>query len=457
MELIPLRQNTVPPIHRVPTEIMVVIFLTCPHLAHRRVMNARQTPWVFPRVCRRWRAIALAVPQLWNHMIVDRAQLTIKFTVTKLTQMTQAAIERSGALPLQIVVALNGASKHSGDGDFCPLLDLLINQRARWQYAHIFIPKSHPAYERLTGITGPLPLLRRLHFETDEELANPPYAAFDGAPLLTNVTLLAGPLPFASSSLPLSRLQRLEAQFVSPYEVCKYLLEAQSLKSLKIRSAIYFMPDVSESEPRPLSLPLLEQFKMTNFDPHVLSHLVIPSLTHLTLVDVSEAWDGCELVTCLMSCISQSSCQLRYLHINDSDISPNQLLDVFRASPSLESFKLEFYRDDCDAMLGASHSDGGSSGGHLLPNLSTFRLKFCSFAPQSLLDFFEARYQCTTCVHLAKARVQTDGDSSPLYEHGTDNYSRLQILIQDHGLEYRDYIDLGSYDTDESGWFTDHL
>ncbi|KAL0958646.1 hypothetical protein HGRIS_013982 [Hohenbuehelia grisea] len=162
--------------------------------------------------------------------------------------MAQAAIERSGALPLHIVVALNGATKHSGGGDFCPLLDL--DQPA--------CPMAIRTY-LFTEVTSSIRAAHWYHWSPAtpsnaslrdrQELANPPYTAFDGAPLLTNATLLAGPLPFASSSLPMSRLQRLEAQFVSPYEVYKYLQEAQSLKSIKICCAIYFMPDESESEP----------------------------------------------------------------------------------------------------------------------------------------------------------------------------------------------------------------
>ncbi|KAF9004891.1 hypothetical protein BDZ89DRAFT_914904, partial [Hymenopellis radicata] len=54
-----------PPIHQLPTEVLVEIF----HLTFEKPYNvfasSRSGPWLLGKVCRRWRQVAWSCPSLW--------------------------------------------------------------------------------------------------------------------------------------------------------------------------------------------------------------------------------------------------------------------------------------------------------------------------------------------------------------------------------------------------------
>ena len=58
-------KGTLSAIRKFPSELLEEIFLLCVRSCSN-VMSPRGPPWVFGKVCRRWRSVALSAPQLWS-------------------------------------------------------------------------------------------------------------------------------------------------------------------------------------------------------------------------------------------------------------------------------------------------------------------------------------------------------------------------------------------------------
>ncbi|KZP14982.1 hypothetical protein FIBSPDRAFT_833591, partial [Athelia psychrophila] len=63
-------QRLVSPVHRLPTEILVGIFLHA-LAASSFKRHPDKAPLVLERVCRRWKDIARSTPELWSHIRLD--------------------------------------------------------------------------------------------------------------------------------------------------------------------------------------------------------------------------------------------------------------------------------------------------------------------------------------------------------------------------------------------------
>ncbi|KZP03331.1 hypothetical protein FIBSPDRAFT_769095, partial [Athelia psychrophila] len=86
-------QNILHPIRRLPVEILGEIFI--------QVQIALGSRSIVPtRVCRYWRAVAIATSQLWNHLKISYYSRSVVGN----TEMVPIWLERSGGQPLNIVV-----------------------------------------------------------------------------------------------------------------------------------------------------------------------------------------------------------------------------------------------------------------------------------------------------------------------------------------------------------------
>ena len=68
------------PISALPTELLLEIFMGC--LPEHPEPSRKVAPLLLCRVCSKWRAIALAQPQLWTSLFLGRRQHSLKLIGT---------------------------------------------------------------------------------------------------------------------------------------------------------------------------------------------------------------------------------------------------------------------------------------------------------------------------------------------------------------------------------------
>ncbi|KAJ7649711.1 hypothetical protein FB45DRAFT_1075307 [Roridomyces roridus] len=137
-------------IRRFPGEILSQIFILCvgadDHLDPRH-----HAAWVVARVCRRWRAIAIDMPELWGHFVCQDSQF--EFPQTYLRNSVKMQLQRALHAPLSIQLAAGPT--------MLDVMDVLFAAAAQWE-AVIFSTERQLAF--FVKYRSPYPLLRRLCF-----------------------------------------------------------------------------------------------------------------------------------------------------------------------------------------------------------------------------------------------------------------------------------------------------
>ncbi|CAA7270700.1 unnamed protein product [Cyclocybe aegerita] len=133
------------PMGKLPPEIVSSIFTFCgaPPRSSRiktfGIWKLSLFSQVLGRVCRRWREIAQATPQLWTNITLSLETAKANWQ----TERTKERISRSGHLPLSISLFMS----NSGTSPFDPhpfhtLIDLLNGNSWRWRDISASIPYS---------------------------------------------------------------------------------------------------------------------------------------------------------------------------------------------------------------------------------------------------------------------------------------------------------------------------
>ncbi|KAF4612347.1 hypothetical protein D9613_004537 [Agrocybe pediades] len=137
-------------IQRLPPEVMSTIFHFCSPVTFRNQLESERYEDVFASlylggVCRTWRHLAWATPQLWTHLVILRPF----FNRPERVSLVLEWISRSKALPLSIYVSVYENEKHIDGGpppSHRPLLDALSACSARWRDVDLKIPTHFLRY-----------------------------------------------------------------------------------------------------------------------------------------------------------------------------------------------------------------------------------------------------------------------------------------------------------------------
>ncbi|KZV89192.1 hypothetical protein EXIGLDRAFT_838671 [Exidia glandulosa HHB12029] len=180
------RQNTRrAPVLRLPHELLVLVFLE--HDAGGPRLTA--TPFIFARVCRAWRDVALRAPMVWTYMELD-----LTGTLPNASEYVETILQRSQRLPLSIVLRAHDKV----DPNAMRILEhVLPNAILRARDLKLFTSPNdyrRPEIELdksiLKFLQLPTPHLRRLHVSlccTNLEGAS----LLPSAPKLEGITLLS--------------------------------------------------------------------------------------------------------------------------------------------------------------------------------------------------------------------------------------------------------------------------
>ncbi|KAL0565137.1 hypothetical protein V5O48_016895 [Marasmius crinis-equi] len=111
-----------------PAEIIAEIFLRCPY--DRSTFEVEKTPWILGRVCRRWREVALGMPELWKRIWITRDVMKPnrkRFA----TDVLRAVLDRASGGNLRVYINL--WKIFPSDPDLREMFRLLRSTSNRWE------------------------------------------------------------------------------------------------------------------------------------------------------------------------------------------------------------------------------------------------------------------------------------------------------------------------------------
>ncbi|KAK7044539.1 hypothetical protein R3P38DRAFT_2879357 [Favolaschia claudopus] len=255
------------PIRRLPSEILVQIFLfyeivrlevqaeeTWDSVADEDRFSERELAelgrkglLVLSRVCVRWHDIVLGTPKFWETFKINSSELWLKTKHgAKGIRLLKSALARGGDAPLDISICILNFRRSAPDHS--PVLKLLGEHSHRWKKAFFFCRSVE--FDHLQNIKGKLPLLEKLELEThdefDAQVASNLVELFADAPRLH--TLYLGGL---------HSLDPLAEMHLSALRTFRFLAQ----DPLDVSEAVALMPKLPEA------LEFWLQLLLCNWDP----------------------------------------------------------------------------------------------------------------------------------------------------------------------------------------------
>jgi len=320
-------------IQKFPPEIASHIFIQYAPPSVSRYKEERSTPLRLGAVCRKWRQLAWATPQLWSSLVVE---------VTALgehpLQLIAEWLERSGCLPLTI------RFDHSDKGQvrvYPELTKILNKHSARWYDMYLEMPVDH--LHHLSG-SSQGNILRRLTLR--HPISNPARSkistfSMTTKPHLTDLTLLSVGLPCVDitwNNLTVASLYDIDVE-----ECLELIRQAPFLQILRLQlintsSGVFLVPNFTRIvhphlrslELRQiektisyfrildsLCLPSLEQW-LYDFCPVYLEETMIPFMGHLSSLKIFKInidhYLCCQVIRMLSHLSSLESLELRSVY-----------------------------------------------------------------------------------------------------------------------------------------------
>ncbi|KAJ7623915.1 hypothetical protein DFH06DRAFT_758251 [Mycena polygramma] len=288
------------PVLSLPNELVSEIFVhTLPPYPDFPDLIGPFSPTPLSQICRRWREVALATPELWSALSsLDNNRHGQELRIFELW------LERSRHCPLSINLwpDVGWASDE--------LVDAVIPHRARWQYLKIDL-----GVENLRILDGPMPLLR--HLEVALADGTPESVSLHEVPLLRTVAL--DDVAALRVVLPWAQLTSLTLLNVYPSECVPILIQAHSLVHCELDLCF---DEFGIGPRRDITLPYLESLVFTDAGgsaTDLLPTLIIPALRNLKIPESFLASNPVESLTAL---ISKTGGRLKELHLTGQGLLP---------------------------------------------------------------------------------------------------------------------------------------
>lgn len=306
-------------------------------------------------VCKRWRDVAISTQILWSSISVDFHEVPLSI------ERVQTWLERSGSQALSISITSSGWSGRYRTNQSV-ILDLLINQKSRWQRLYICIEPED--LDQLNTITTSLPILRELSIQ--QHRGDTCIQFCHTAPALES--LLVDRISWSTFwllpwKLPWNQLRKYSISGL-PIDGCLWvmdqcidLVECSLETELENRELEIYRP-LSENTPihrhlRSLTMEVSTQLHI----PALLNRATAPSLIELYLVligpsDSFSDWDPSPreaIPISLASFFTRSSCPLKYLRLDGILLPASELIECLEHIPGLvELYAREWDMNDDD-------------------------------------------------------------------------------------------------------------
>ncbi|KAJ7045143.1 hypothetical protein C8F04DRAFT_989778 [Mycena alexandri] len=333
------------PIRRIPPEILTHIFLlSAPSLEEFKHVPwydlVERSPWTLGRICRRWRAVALASPALWSTIIIHGQY---DFEPCSLP-MLEAQLIRSGAHPLEIFFDYEH-SVYDSTADMA--LEALAKHSARWKTFYIV----QTQLDRMRSVRGRVLLLEKVGVWGTEEGpgtddGNSPPPAIDHFAIAPRLRSAEVVMCYPGFKWPWTQLSRYESTALWQVHITA-LHRLTNVESCSLMMADEYdggeiMPAYQPGS-RILELPKLRQLELSTErsrapqDWTCPQWLRVPALTELSIPDV--------LLDGLPNMLRLSRCSLRKLHITAGCPSVAAILPVFQSNPEITELLITLDRD----------------------------------------------------------------------------------------------------------------
>ncbi|KAJ7222226.1 hypothetical protein GGX14DRAFT_428255 [Mycena pura] len=319
-------------IHSQSNEILGQIFLEHVEWAMEDILHTTDGPWVLSHVCRSWKKITLAHPEVWSFIHVEEPESR---TGPETIFLLNLALVRSQHQPLDI--KLGFAERHY-TALHMKIIRAVVAQSDRWKTADLQItnalaPSFAPIRNRLSKLTK----LKLTNF-TDDSPEAFPYAM--NAPCLTDIAL--NNYPHDIVALPWSSIRHF-ASDMTPFpdvvmggvvllEGGTVSIDAETYVSLLRNNPQLESLDLTYPSPSPPTSTLthLSLRRLCGADGRLIRALTLPNLEELiiTLKD--------DTISAVRGLLARSKCSLRSLRLIDFTLSTD-VLAILSQSASLQT------------------------------------------------------------------------------------------------------------------------
>ncbi|KAK6977961.1 F-box domain-containing protein [Favolaschia claudopus] len=305
------------PVLTLPNEIISEIFIWfIPPYPDELPPIGSSSPTSLTHICRKWREIALATPQLWRTIVIDDG---LHWSWEVQAEIAETWMSRSKSLPLSVHV--------TNFGDSSPTLCSLISQTARWEHITLMLQDVDSQM-----LSNAMPLLRQLYLHADGAIN---IVVCGDMPLLRTVHL--GLFAIGNVALPWAQLTSLSLEYAYMDELGPILPQTPNL--------VYLSLEIDRNGDG-VAIPEIRLLCLQSCDldsrepcPEFLNILIAPALRSLRLTERFLGDD--DPINVLQAFISKSKCKLDSLSIM-STLTP---LESYRkAFPSIPEIVCEFSR-----------------------------------------------------------------------------------------------------------------
>ncbi|KDQ57070.1 hypothetical protein JAAARDRAFT_207415 [Jaapia argillacea MUCL 33604] len=346
---------TIPPIHRLPPELLTEVFLNCLD------DEGSPQPFLLYAVCRHWRNVTLGAPRLWS-----RIYLTPNFPSSERLALIRAHVQilltRSAGAPLSLHIDFSKCAMAS-------LLDLFLPHAHRFRHVKLSNPTLDDIAPFIRAIANHSPML--------ESFAIPSYSREDIspkttlsdikaflAPSLREVTL-AGCWHPSTLFFPWSHLTHLrlgdvvantqaQLSFTSCIEILRQCAElTHCWLYIDATDNSLTIPTINN---KPIVLP---ELRFLLLDWSYRDYLLLEQLVAPKLVDFSYGPpyfpedEKCPFaLRAIETCLNQSHCTLESLALDLWLVPFNDIISLLRLLPSLTSLHIDLYYEDDAWTLG---------------------------------------------------------------------------------------------------------
>ncbi|KIY65572.1 hypothetical protein CYLTODRAFT_456199 [Cylindrobasidium torrendii FP15055 ss-10] len=306
-----LRRAVLAPIHRLPHELLVVVFQHCiPPDYDNRAPLGDDVRWTLLRVCRSWKCVLEGTPTLWTNLVISP-------DFRPLTQPLKLYLSLSAEHPLWVTIVERDSELAFEDNWSSTFWKVLTSTMHRWQRLRIHCVST--PVDDIVQYLMPLhfPALEEVYIEAATIEADPDEPPAEGRSWLKDAPCLKRAI-----------LSFVEEQPAAWYPSCLTHMSAEQQDGDMLKSAFSSFPDLQElflqrdeySVPRPRFGPIRhDALTCLHASGITLQYLTLPSLKFLTIDDYedseSEENNDISWADILAAFIRRSDCSLTDLRI----------------------------------------------------------------------------------------------------------------------------------------------
>ena len=289
-------------------------------------------------VCRKWRELAWATPNLWVTLSITVMPSTLRTMARSWPGLISEWLGRSGVLPLTIMFRQDGFSSNDSeeeefDDATNQIIDVINLHSSRWR--HLSLEVDADITERFSGSMDPNQLFLL------ELVVN-------GRRSLTqNFIMKSKPFPihltldnFSPTSIDIGWDNIIHATLynMSANECVEVLRRAPAVEYFTASDFIRPSDDSPVSVDALIIHPRIRSLDLSTKSSKILDMIKIPALEEWTHFQDSRRLP----VDAMVSLIKRSGCCLKILNLQYISVRSENLPSLFQAMPSLERLKIQF-------------------------------------------------------------------------------------------------------------------